>query len=57
MPWIFHAISTVMPATYFVNMIRAIVLRGATFADFWQDALIAATLFTAATTRFQKRLG
>ncbi len=60
MPWIFYAISTVLPATYFINMVRAIILRGATFADFWQDALILAViggiLFVWAAARFQKRL-
>ena len=61
MPWIFYAISTVLPATYFVNMVRAIVLRGATLGDFWADglilAIIGAVFFIVATVRYQKRLG
>ena len=61
MPWIFYAISTVLPATYFVNMVRAIVLRGATVTDFAPDAIVLAvigfTLFIVAAARFQKRLG
>ena len=30
MPWIFYAISTMLPATYFIELMRAIILRGAT---------------------------
>jgi ABC-2 type transport system permease protein len=61
MPWIFQAIAAVLPATYFVNMVRAIVLRGAGFADFAPDALILTTIgltfFILAAARFKKRLG
>ena len=61
MPWIFYAISTVLPASYFISMVRAIVLRGAVFMDFWQDALILTAIgigvFSLAVARFQKRLG
>ena len=33
MPWIFYAIGAVLPATYFIELARAIVIRGATFAE------------------------
>src|SRR6185503_126023 len=40
MPWIFYAIGAVLPTTYFIDLMRAIILRGATFADFWRELLI-----------------
>jgi ABC-2 type transport system permease protein len=60
MPWIFQAISTVLPATYFIDLMRAIILRGATLAEFWLHLTILAVmglaLFTLCVLRFQKRL-
>ena len=35
MPWIFYAISTLLPATYFIELMRAIILRGATLSEYW----------------------
>ena len=29
MPWIFYAVGSVLPATYFIDLMRAIILRGA----------------------------
>src|SRR6184192_1398775 len=34
MPWIFYAIGSVLPATYYIELERAIVLRGATIGEF-----------------------
>src|SRR6266705_303697 len=34
MPWIFYALGSVMPATYYIELERAIILRGAPLADF-----------------------
>jgi ABC-2 type transport system permease protein len=34
MPWIFYAISTILPATYYIELMRAIILRGATLGEF-----------------------
>src|SRR5262249_16146087 len=34
MPWIFYAIGSALPATYYIELERAIVLRGAALADF-----------------------
>lgn len=60
MPWIFQAISTVLPATYFIELMRAIVLRGATFAEFAGHlAMLAgmgALLFVWSALRFRGRL-
>ena len=40
MPWIFYAIGAVLPATYFIELMRAIVLRGASLADFWLNLVV-----------------
>jgi ABC-2 type transport system permease protein len=60
MPQIFYWISTLIPATYFIEMMRAIMLRGATIADYWHYYVILAVMgvvvFTLAATRFRTRL-
>ncbi len=33
MPWIFYAIGAVLPTTYFIELMRAIILRGAHFSS------------------------
>ena len=35
MPWIFYALGTLLPATYFIDLMRAIILRGAHFFEYW----------------------
>lgn len=53
-------IAEALPATHFIRMVRAIVLRGATLDDLWPDLLwlIGFTILgvLAAATRFKKRL-
>lgn len=60
MPGIFYAISTVLPATYFIELMRAIVLRGATLAEFWPHLAVlagmGALLFALCALRFKQRL-
>jgi ABC-2 type transport system permease protein len=60
MPWIFYAIGTVLPATYYIELERAIVLRGATMADFWFNitmlAAMGAGLFSLCALRFKQKL-
>ena len=60
MPWLFYAISTVLPATYFIELMRAIVLRGAGLVEFWRHlailAGIGAVLFTLCALRFQRKI-
>ena len=60
MPWIFYAISTLLPATYFIELMRAIILRGAGFMEFWRHLLILAVmgagLFSLCALRFKKKL-
>jgi ABC-2 type transport system permease protein len=60
MPWIFYAIGAVLPATYYVDLMRAIILRGADWADFWPSfsvlCVMAVALFSACATRFRRQL-
>ena len=60
MPWIFQAIGALLPLTYFVDLTRAIVLRGATLADFWRHLVILASMgvvvFSLCALRFKKKL-
>lgn len=60
MPWIFYAIGSLLPATYFIELMRAIILRGASFAEFWRHLLILAAmgagLFALCALRFKKKL-
>lgn len=60
MPWIFYAISTLLPATYFIELMRAIILRGATLFEFWRHLLILAimggVLFSLCALRFRQKV-
>ena len=40
MPWIFYALGALLPATYFIALMRAIILRGAHFFEYWPHLLI-----------------
>ncbi len=61
MPWIFYAIGAVMPTTYFIELMRGIILRGATFFEYWQSLAIlsgmAVLLFCVCALRFRKKIG
>jgi ABC-2 type transport system permease protein len=61
MPWIFSAIGACMPVTYFITLMRAIVLRGASLAEFWWPlvvlAAMGAALFSLCALRFRRKLG
>lgn len=60
LPAIFYAISAVLPLTYFIELVRAIVLRGASLMEFWRHlvilALMGGALFSLCALRFSKRL-
>ncbi len=47
MPEIFYAISTVLPATYYIELERALVLRGASLGDFWFHLVMLAAMGVA----------
>ncbi len=60
MPWIFYAISTLLPATYFIELMRAIILRGAGLLEYWFHltvlAAMGAILFSLCALRFQRKI-
>ncbi len=60
MPAIFYAISTVIPATYYIELERALILRGASLGDFWFHlvtlAVMGAALFGLCVLRFRRKL-
>jgi len=60
MPLPIYAVSCVIPVTYYIEILRGIILRGAGLKDLWQPAVVlalfAAVIFTFSTLRFQKRL-
>ncbi len=61
MPLPFYAIGAVLPTTYYIDLMRAIILRGADFADFYRQMGILAgmgvVLFGLCSLRFSKRMG
>jgi ABC-2 type transport system permease protein len=60
MPFIFHAISYLVPASYFINITRGVILRGAGITHLWVDALalfaMGTFLLTVAARRFQNKV-
>jgi ABC-2 type transport system permease protein len=61
MPAIFYALSTILPATYFISLMRAIILRGAHLFEYWQHLVILIAisifLFVLCALRFRKKIG
>ena len=60
MPWIFYAVGSLLPTTYFISLMRAIILRGASLADFLPQlgilSAMAVALFCLCALRFQKKI-
>ena len=60
MPLLIHALTYLLPVTYFVEILRGVILRGADFADVSLDvdglALCCALILTLSITRFHKQL-
>jgi ABC-2 type transport system permease protein len=58
MPTIFRYISNVIPAKYFISVIRGIVLRGASITELWQPTAMLAIytflIIALAVARFKK---
>jgi ABC-2 type transport system permease protein len=48
MPLFFRIVSRIIPATYFIRILRGIILRGAGFADLWPNALVLTLMGSAA---------
>jgi ABC-2 type transport system permease protein len=60
MPPFFYAISYLIPATYFINITRGIILRGAGIQHLWTDALVLTIMGTLllilAARRFRNKV-
>jgi ABC-2 type transport system permease protein len=60
MPWIFYGIGSLLPTTYFIELMRAIILRGATLTEFWSHLLVLTGmgfgLFALCALRFRQKI-
>ncbi|HRQ51943.1 MAG TPA: ABC transporter permease [Agriterribacter sp.] len=60
MPWIFQAISNIIPSRWYFLIVKAVMLKGLGFEHVWKEtlALVAMTTFllTVALKNFKKRL-
>jgi ABC-2 type transport system permease protein len=60
MPWIFYALGTLFPTTYFIALMRAIILRGANFFEYWHNLLVlilmSNLLFILCALRFRRKI-
>jgi ABC transporter DrrB family efflux protein len=60
MPRLVYPITAIIPVTYFLEILRGIIIRGAGWAELWRQSLILGVIGVAviavATLRFQKRL-
>jgi len=60
MPLVFQAISYLIPASYYINITRGIILRGAGLSHLWVDALALSSmgvlLSLTAARRFEKKV-
>lgn len=60
MPWIFYALGALLPATYYIELQRAIVLRGASLSEFWFNIVVLAgmgvAVFSLCALRFRQKL-
>src|SRR6202035_2431616 len=61
MPWIFYALGAILPTTYFISLMRAIILRGANLFEYWPHLLIlvimSVVLFALCALLFRKKIG
>ncbi len=60
MPWIFYALGALFPTTYFIALMRAIILRGAHLFEYWPNLAIliimSILLFVFCALRFRKKI-
>ncbi|HEY2952064.1 MAG TPA: ABC transporter permease [Verrucomicrobiae bacterium] len=60
MPWIFYGIGACLPTTYFIELMRGIILRGATLGDFWLNLAVLGAmglgLFLLCALRFRRKI-
>jgi ABC-2 type transport system permease protein len=61
MPWIIQQLSLAIPLTYFLQILRGIILKGVGMEVLWPQvwplALLGVVVFVLSANRFQKRLG
>lgn len=61
MPAPIYPVTAIIPVTYFLEILRGIIIRGVGWSGVWQQSLILCAIglavITIATLRFQKRLG
>lgn len=61
MPYPIYLLTLLIPATYYLEILRGIILRGAGWFALWDEALVlmafGALLIVVSVLRFQKRLG
>ncbi len=61
MPWIFRAVGALLPTTYFISLMRAIILRGASFSVHWPNLVVliamSVFLFCVCALRFRSKIG
>ena len=60
MPGIFYALGAVLPTTYFISLMRAIILRGAHLFEYWPHLVVlmimSVLLFGLCALMFRKKL-
>ena len=60
MPRIFQGLSALIPATYFIELMRAIMLRGASVLDYWVNFVVLGAmglaLFSLCALRFKQKI-
>ena len=61
MPWIIQQLSLLIPLTFFLQILRGVILKGVGAEVLWPQAMALAVfgvaVFTLSASRFQKRLG
>jgi ABC-2 type transport system permease protein len=61
MPLLIYLISFLIPATYYLEILRGIILRGAGIVALWDEALVLAAFglffMILSVVRFKKHLG
>jgi ABC-2 type transport system permease protein len=60
MPMIFYFLGSILPTTYYIDLMRGLILRGAFLSDLWSDLVIltgmGAVLFVLCALRFRKKI-
>jgi ABC-2 type transport system permease protein len=61
MPEVFQALTVANPVRWYLEIVRALFLKGATVAELWKQyaalAVMGGAVFTAATWRFRRAVG